>query len=58
MEILTFSLLISFSHLQDVYPSRTKSINYINTGSIFNAVFEISKYFMKEKTKKRVRRMA
>lgn len=40
--------------LQDTYPMRYKAVNYYNTPTLFNALFEIFKYFMKEKIKKRV----
>lgn len=39
---------------QDVYPTRNKGINYYNTPTLFNALFEVFQYFMKEKMKKRL----
>ena len=47
-------ILIDIGSLQDAYPTRNKAVNYYNTPTLFNALFEVFKYFMKEKIKKRV----
>ncbi|XP_013412324.1 alpha-tocopherol transfer protein-like [Lingula anatina] len=39
---------------QDCYPTRNKAINYYNTPTLFNVVFELFKLVMKEKYKQRL----
>ncbi|CAH1797074.1 unnamed protein product [Owenia fusiformis] len=40
---------------QDGYPMRLKEIHYINLGPVFNTIFELFKYFMKEKMRNRIK---
>ncbi|CAH1779664.1 unnamed protein product [Owenia fusiformis] len=40
---------------QDMYPTRNKGSNFYNTPTIFNALMEVFKLFMKEKSKKRMK---
>ncbi|XP_064640508.1 alpha-tocopherol transfer protein-like [Lineus longissimus] len=39
---------------QDTYPIRNKGINYYNTPTLFNAIFDIFKMFMKQKLRDRI----
>ena len=50
--ILEISSLLSL--IQDVYPMRTKSLNFCKMPTVVNGFMEIAKFFMKEKTKNRV----
>jgi hypothetical protein len=39
---------------QEVYPTRNKAIHFYNTPTLFNALWEIFKFFMNDKTKSRI----
>ncbi|CAH1779665.1 unnamed protein product [Owenia fusiformis] len=40
---------------QDVYPTRNKGVHYYNTPTLFNALMEIFRFFMKDKMKNRTK---